>query len=72
LVMPAELTGCHALFCRGRQTKKNLKSRNRRCPMNGSSAYEANEIYQDILNQYFFAFKSLSERLKLEQSKEEN
>jgi len=40
--------------------------------MNGSSAYEANEIYQDILNQYFFAFKSLSERLKLEQSKEEN
>jgi len=32
----------------------------------------ANEIYQDILNQYFFAFKSLSERLKVEQSKEEN
>ncbi len=32
----------------------------------------ANERYNDILKQFFFAFKNLSERLKLEQSKEEN
>jgi nucleotidyltransferase substrate binding protein (TIGR01987 family) len=32
----------------------------------------ANEIYQDIVNQYFSAFKCLSERLKQEKRKEEN
>jgi len=32
----------------------------------------ANEIYKDIVNQYFCAFQNLSERLKLQQRKEEN